>query len=83
MAATAATVDSAVVAVLAGLVYWVALTAAMEVSVVAGAEPQTEALSGPRVPDTAECLEVTEIQTLAAVAPASAERFLMTAEAST
>jgi len=77
------TAGSAAVAVLAGLVYWVALTVALEVLEAAGGEPQTEALSGLRVLGTAECLEVTEIQTLAAVAPASAERFLMTAEAST
>ena len=68
MVEMAATVASVAAAVLAGLVYWVALTAAMEVSEVAVEERQTEALLDRRTPEMAECSEETRIHALAAVA---------------
>jgi hypothetical protein len=79
MVEMAATVDSVAAAVPAGLVYWVALMAAMEVSEVAGEERQTGALLAPRTPEMGECSEEMRIHALAAVAQAWAEQFLMTA----
>jgi hypothetical protein len=78
----AATEDSVAAVALDGLVYWVALTAAMEVSEVAGVERQTGALLDPRTQAMGEYLEETEIHALVAVAPAWAAQFLMTAAAS-
>ena len=76
-----ATVDSAAVAVPAGLVYWVALTAAMEVSEAVEEERQTGALLAPRIPEMGGCSEETRTHSMVAPAPAWAEQFLMTAGA--
>lgn len=70
--------DSVAVAVRAGPVYWVALTAAMAVSEVVEEERQTGALLAHRTPEMGECSGEMGIHASAAVGPPWAEQFLMT-----